>query len=182
MIITEAEKLDGTSLVVDLLRKDGKSLGTAPTKPVGKSGAHFSSSFTPPSVPFKLVLKGQTKKGNGFERHSHSIVKPSNVLIRVLYAKEEYTVPSKGNGRVMFIVYNNGPDEMFGVDVKDTEKFKANLLRPTIRVRQGRASFFSVSFTAKSPASPGGTDAVLVSVTGKTSKTTVGHVVTLMVA
>ena len=82
----------------------------------------------------------------------------------------------------MFMVYNNGPGEMFDVHVKDTEKFKARLLRSTIKARQGRTSFFSVSITAKSPASPGGTDSVLVSVTGKKSKATVGYVVTLMVA
>ncbi|KAL9960335.1 hypothetical protein ACROYT_G033781 [Oculina patagonica] len=182
LIVTEADKLDAMSLDVDLLSKDGNSLGKASAKPVGTSGAHFSASFTPPLVPFRLVLKGKTKKGNKFERSSHSIVTPSNVLIRVLYAKEEYTVPAKGNGYVMFIVYNNGPSEVFDVNVKDTEKFKASLLRPTITVRKGRTSFFSVSFTAKSPATPGGTDAVLVTVTGKTSKVTAAHVVTLMVA
>lgn len=182
LIITEAEKIDVMSLVVDLLSRDGNSLGMASAKPVGTSGAHFSASFTPPSVPFRLVLKGKTKKGNRFERNSHSIVNPSNVLIRVLYAKEEYTVPSKGNGYVMFIVYNNGPSEVFDVHVRNTTRFTASIVRPTITVRKGRTSFFSVSFTAKRPASPGSTDAVLVTITGKTSKATVGHVVTLMVA
>lgn len=182
MIVTEAEKLDGASLAVTLLSMDGKPLGTASVKPVGTSGAHFSASFTPPSVPFRLMLKGKTKRGNKFQRNSHTVAKPSNVLIRVSYAKEEYTVPAKGNGFVMFIVHNNGPTEVFEIDVKDTERFHPTLTRSTITVRKGRKSFFSVSFKAKSPASPGGADAVLVTVTGRTSKTTSGHVVTLMVA
>ena len=182
MIVTEAAKIDGSSLAIVLLSTDGKPLGTAPVKPVGTSGAHFSASFTPPSVPFRLMLKGKTKKGNQFERNSHTVAKPSTVLVRVLYAKEEYTVPAKGNGLVMFIVHNNGPTDVFDIDVKDTEKFQTTLTRSTITVRKGRTSFFSVRFKAKSLASPGGTDAVLVTVTGKTSKTTAGHVVTLMVA
>ena len=104
-----------------------------------------------------------------------------HAVTRLLY-KEEYTVPAKGNGYVMFIVYNNGPSDVFDVHVKNTAKFAASIVRPTIIVRKGRTIFFSVSFTAKSPASPGGTDAVLVTITGKTSKATVGHVATLMVA
>ena len=161
---------------------NGKLLGTAPVKPVGTSGAHFSASFTPPSVDFKLMLKEKTKKGNQFERNSHSVAKPSTLLIRVAYAKEECTVPAKGNGFVMFIVHNNGPTEVFDIHAKDTEKLQSTLTRSTITVRKGRTSFFSVSFKAKSPASPGGTDAVRVTVTGKTSKTTANQVVTLMVA
>ena len=160
---------------------DGNRLGTATVTPHGTSGAHFSASFTPPSEPFKLKLKGTTKKGYAFVRNSHTTVHPSHALIRVLYARNEYTIPAGGSGFVMFVVYNTGPTEIFDIKVKDRLKYVAHLRRTHITVRQGRKSFFSATFKVPSSAARGGSDEVLATITGRTSKKTVGHVVRLMV-
>lgn len=181
LTVAGAKKINSRSLSLDLMSMDGRRLSTATVTPHGTSGAHFSSSFTPPSVPFKLKLKGTTKKGYPFERNSHTTVHPSHALIRVLYARNEYTVPAGGSGFVMFVVYNTGPTEIFDIKVKDLLKYVAHLRRKSIVVRQGRTSFFSVTFKAPSSAARGSGDDVLATITGRTSRKTVGHVVKLMV-
>ena len=84
VIITVAgnEKINKKTLKLDLLREDGALIGQALVSPRGTSGAHFTSSFDPPSVPFTLKLKGKTKKGYNFERLSHNVVQPSPFIIR----------------------------------------------------------------------------------------------------
>ena len=81
----------------------------------------------------------------------------------------------------MFVVYNTGATEIFDIKVKDRLKYVTHLRRTSITVRQGRESFFSVKFMAPSSAPRGGSDEVLATITGRTSKKTVGHVVRLMV-
>lgn len=181
LTVAGADKISKTSLSLDLMSMDERRLGTAAVTPHGSSGAHFSATFTPPSAPFKLKLKGMTKKGYSFERNSHKTVHPSHALIRVLYARNEYTIPAGGSGFVMFVVYNTGATEIFDIKVKDRLKYVAHLRRTSITVRQGRKSFFSVTFKAPSSAPRGGSDEVLATITGRTSKKTVGHVVRLMV-
>ena len=160
---------------------DGRRLGTANVIPQGTSGAHFSASFTPPSVPFNLKLRGTTKKGYSFERNSHSTVHPSHVLIRVLYATNDYTIPVAGSGFVMFAVHNTGPTEVFDIKVKDRLNSRVHLPRNFITVHGGSTSFFSVILNAPSSAARGESDEVLATITGRTSGKTVGHVVKLMV-
>lgn len=163
------------------MSKDGKRLGTTTVTPRGTIGAHFSASFIPPSVSFKLRLRGKTQKGYNFERNSHNVVHPSHALIRVLYARNEFILPAGGSGFVVFVVYNNGPTEIFDVKVKDRLKYVSHLRRTSITVRQGRKSFFSVTFSAPSSAERGKGEEVLATITGHTSKKTVGQVVRLMV-
>ena len=181
LTVTGANKINSGSLSLDLMSLDERRLDTTTVIPQGTSGAHFSASFTAPSVPFKLKLRGTTKKGNSFERNSHSTVHPSHLLIRVLYARDDYTIPAGGRGFVMFVVHNTGPTEVFDIKVKDRLKFVAHLRRNFITVRQGRTSFFSVTFNAPSSAARGENDEVLATITGRTSGKTAGHVVKLMV-
>lgn len=173
--------INSKTLKVDLISKDGKRLRTTDISPRGTSGAHFSASFTPPSVPFSLKLRGKTKKGYSFQRNSRNLVHPSHALIRVLYARNEFTVPRGGKGFVMFVVYNTGKTERFDIKVKDRLKYVARLRRTSITVRKDRKSFFSVTFKAPYSAAPGSSNEVLATVTGRTSKKTVGQVVRLMV-
>lgn len=181
LTVAGANKINSGSLSLDLMSMYGRRLSTAYVTPHGTSGVHFSASFTPPSEPFKLKLRGTTKKRNAFERNSHNTVHPSHSLIRVLYARNEYTIPAGGTGFVMFVVHNTGPTEIFDINIKDRLKFVARLRRNFITVRQGRTSFFSAIFRAPSSATRGENDEVLATITGRTSGKTVGHVVKLMV-
>ena len=179
--VAKAKKINNKDLNLDLMNQDGKFLGTATLTLHGTSGAHFSASFIPPSVSFKLRLRGKTQKGYNFERNSHNVVHPSHALIRVLYARNEFILPAGGSGFVMFVVHNTGPTEIFDIKVKDRLKYVNHLRRTSITVRQGRQNFFSVTFRAPSSAERGKGDEVLATITGRTSKKTVGQIVRLMV-
>lgn len=56
VILTVAgnEKINRSALTLELLSEDGKPLGSAIVSPGRTSGAHFTASFNPPSVPFTL--------------------------------------------------------------------------------------------------------------------------------
>lgn len=179
--VAGAEKINKNALHLDWTNNEGKRFGTVPLVPRGKGSAHFSASFTPPSSPFKLKLRGKTKRGYSLERSSRRIVHPSHALIRVLYAKNEFTVPAGGRGFVLFVVYNTGPTEKFDIKIKNTMGFVHNLRRSSILVRRGRKSYFSVTFRAGSAAKRGKAGEVLATIKGQTSKKTVGQVVRLMV-
>ena len=176
-----SDKIRSTSLNLDILSKDGKVLNTTSVSPVGKSGAHFSVSFSTPTVPFRLKLKGKTKKNFDFERSSHNIVHPSHALVRVLYARNEFTVPIRGRALVIFFVHNTGPTEIFDFKVQESSIFIASVLMPAVRVYQNRSSFLFVRFSAKSTATFGAADNVMVTATGQTSKVSVNHMFSLMV-
>ena len=176
-----SDKILTTSLNLDILSKEGKVLNTTSVSPAGKSGAHFSASFSTPAVPFRLKLRGKTKKNFDFERSSHNIVHPSHALVRVLYARNEFTVPIRGKTLVMFFVYNTGSTEMFDLKVKDSSIFTASVLISAVRVYQNRSGFFFVYFSAKSAAASGAADNVMVTATGQTSKVSVNHVFSMMI-
>ncbi len=181
LIVRGSDKISGASLNLEILSKDDKVLNTTSVIPVGTSGAHFSVAFPTPTVPFKLKLKGKTKKNYDFERNSLNIVHPSRVLVRVLYTQSEFTVPIRGRSLVIFFVYNTDSTEIFEFKVEDSSTFDATVLRPQVRVYKNRSGFFYALFTAKSTATKGAADNVLVTATGLTSKVSVNHVFTLMV-
>ncbi|KAL9985051.1 hypothetical protein ACROYT_G007408 [Oculina patagonica] len=181
LIVRATDKIRSTSLNLEILSKDDKVLIKTTVTPVGTSGAHFLASFSTPTVPFKLKLRGKTKKNFNFERNSANIVHPSRVLVRVLYARSEFTVPIRGRGLVIFFVYNTDATEIFDFKVKDSSTFSATVLRSAVRVYKNRSGFFYAMFTPKSTATSGAADNVLVTATGRTSKVIVNHVFTLMV-
>lgn len=182
LIVRKADKLQAKSLSLAIVKEDGKVINTAPVRAVGKSGTHFSATFATPSVPFKLQLRGKTRKNFDFERNSQSTVNPSHVVLRVLYARNEFTVPKSGYEFAVFFVYNTGAAEVFDFKVVNTAAVKAPLpIKPKI-IKRNRLAFFTVSFTATSLAVPGATDNMLVTVTGRTTKVSDSYVVSLMVA
>lgn len=181
LIVRASDKIRSTSLNLDILSKDGKVLNTTSVSPAGTSGAHFSASFFTPMVPFRLKLRGKTKKNFDFERSSHNIVHPSHALVRVLYARHEFTVPIRGRALVIFFVYNTGSTEMFDFKVKASSIFTSSVLSSPVRVYKNRSGFFFVYFSANSAATSGAADNVMVTATGQTSRVSVNHVFSLMV-
>jgi len=181
LIVRASHRIRSTSLSLVILSKNGAVLNTTSVSPVGTSGAHFSASFATPTVPFRLKLRGRTKKNFDFERSSHNIVHPSHTLIRVRYASHEFTVPIRGSSMVMFLVYNTGSTEMFDLKVQESSIFTASMLMSAVRVHQNRSSFLIVRFSAKSTATSGTADNVIVTATGRTSNVSVNHAFSLMV-
>ena len=176
-----SDRIRSTPLSVDILSEDGTVLNTTSVSPVGTSGAHFSALFYTPTVPFRLRLRGKTKRNFDFERSSRNIIHPSHVLVGVLYTRGEFTVPIRGRELVTFFVYNTASPETFEFKVKESLVFDALVSIPAVRVHKNRSGFFFVYFSAKSTATSGAADNVIVTATGRTSKVTVNHMFSLMV-
>lgn len=155
MIIRGTDKINRTSLNLEIASKDDQILNTTSVNLIGKSGAHFWARFPTPTVPFKLKLKGKTKKNYDFERNAANIVHPSHAVLRVLYATKEFTVPLGGRDLVIFFVYNTGLTEFFDFKVKDSSTFNASVLRRAARVYTNRSGFFYARFSAKPTATAG---------------------------
>ena len=181
LIVRGAEKLQPSSLNLTILNNDGRPLHTASLRQVGGDSVHFSASFPTPAVPFKMQLKGKTKKNFQFERNSQSTVEPSHVVVKLMYARNESTASKSSNEFAMFFIFNSGATEKFKFQIKETVNFKAEYSASPITVYQNRHAVVQVDFIAKSSAVPGSVDQLLVSVTGETSKVTASNIVSLMV-
>ena len=178
----EADKIQSSSLYLNILKEDGSVLRTASVRPAGtRSRAHFSATFVTPSAPFKLQLRGKTKKNFDFERNSKITIQPSHVMVKAIYSASEFTVPKHTSESVMFLVYNTGVTEMFDVSVEGTSVFNAHYQRSHF-VYKDRLAFIDVYFSASPLVAPGTAEGVLVTVTGRTSKATAKTVVSLMVS
>lgn len=178
----EADKVQSSSLYLNILKEDGSILRTASVRPAGTtSGAHFLATFATPSAPFKLQLRGKTKKNFDFERNSKNTIQPSPVMVKAIYSESEFTIPKHTSESIMFFVFNTGLTEMFDVSVDGTPMFNAHYQRSRL-VYQDRLAIIYVYFTASPLAAPGTTRGVLVTVTGRTSKATAKTVVRLMVS
>ena len=178
----EAGKIQSSSLYLNILKEDGSVLRTASVRPAGtRTTAHFSATFVTPSAPFKLQLRGKTKKNFDFERNSKITIQPSHVIVKAIYSASEFTVPKHTSESVMFLVYNTGVTEMFDVSVEGTSVFNAHYQRSHF-VYKDRLAFIDVYFSASPLVAPGTAEGVLVTVTGRTSKATAKTVVSLMVS
>ena len=178
----EADKIQSSSLYLKILKEDGSVLRTVSVRPTGtRSRAHFSATFVTPSAPFKLQLRGKTKKNFNFERNSKITIQPSHVMVKAIYSGSEFTVPKHTREPVTFLVFNTDVTEMFDVSVEATSVFNAHYQRSHL-VYQDRLAIIYAYFTTSPLAAPGNAEGVLVTVTGRTSKATAKTVVSLMVS
>ena len=181
LIVRGAEKLQPSSLKLNILSTDGRPLHTTSLRQVGGDGVHFSASFPTPAEAFNMQLKGKTKKNFQFERNSQSTVEPSHVVVKLMYARNEFTAPKSSYEFAMFFILNSGATEKFKFQIKETVNFKAEYSASLITVYQNRYAVVRVRFIAKSSAVPGSVDQLFVTVTGETSKVTARNIVSLMV-
>ena len=103
LIVRGAEKLQSSTLQLYILGTDGRRLHSNRLRRVGRDGVHFSASFPTPEVPFKMQIKGNTKRNFQFERSSQSTVEPRHVFVKVLYARNEFTAPKSGYEFAIFL-------------------------------------------------------------------------------
>ncbi|XP_044182994.1 von Willebrand factor A domain-containing protein 7-like [Acropora millepora] len=145
LVITLAgsEKVDKSSLRLQLISKDGSHISDVTLQP--RDSVHFSASVVAPAQVFKLKLRGHTRSGSPFQRISRQIIEPSKVLLRVWSASNDYTLPHNRNTVVHFQLCNYGDRERFQVTVKDrlgylvTRRIGSRMARrnscPTLPVR-----------------------------------------------
>lgn len=134
-----------------------------------KKGIRHSFKFFPPNQVFKIKLKGRTKKGHGFERISHSPIKPETLIVKVLFARNDYTLTQGGTGYVIFTIENYGESEVVDITSFGSMGTVERQSRNEARVRKGRKTSFSVSFRGKTKATTGVTVTIVVSVKGRNS-------------
>lgn len=181
LIVRGAEKLQASTLQLYILGTDGRRLRSTRLRKVGRDGVHFSASFPSPTEAFKMQIKGNTKRNFQFERSSQSTVEPSHVVVKVLYARNEFTAPKSSYEFAMFLIINTGITEEFDFKIKETVNFEVRSSANTTMVYQNRQAVISVRFFAKRSAVPGNAEDLLVTVTGKTSRVTATDIVSLMV-
>ena len=164
--------VDQRTLKAELVTLEGDVIKMS--KPVSltskdKRGIRHSFKFYPPNQIFKIKLKGRTKKGNSFERICHTRIKPETLLVKVLFARNDYTISQGSTGYVIFTIENFGNDDV--VDITSfgslgTVERQSQAMR---RVRKGRRTSFSVTFRGNPKATRGVTVTIVVSVKGRIS-------------
>ena len=138
-------------------------------KSEGKNGVRQLFTFTPPGQLFKIKLKGTTKNGNPFERISHNVIKSESLLVKVLFAKNDFTVPQGASTFLLFLVENYGNNEVIDVRLFGSLGTVQRVSRNSVFVRKRRKSSFTVTFSAKATAEKGITITIVVLVKGKSS-------------
>ena len=164
--------VDKKTLKAELITLQGDVIKTS--KPVSltskdKQGIRHSFKFYPPNQIFKIKLKGQTKKGNPFERICHSPIKPETLLVKILFARNDYTIPQGGTGYVIFTIENFGNNDVVDITSFGSLGTVERQSRKFSRVRKGRRSSFSVRFRGNAKATKGVTVTIVVSVKGRNS-------------
>ena len=134
-----------------------------------RKGIRHSFKFYPPNQIFKIKLKGRTKKGNSFERVSHSPIKPESLLVNVMFARNDYTISQGRTGYVIFMIENVGNDEVVDITSFGSLGTVERQSRAMSRIRKGRKTPFSVTFRGNTKAERGVTVTVVVSVKGRKS-------------
>lgn len=157
------------SLIVDVIRVDDGAI----IKRASLSG--ITASFQPPSVPFKLRLRGLTASGFPFERISRKVIRAKSTIIRMVYNRNYLTLP-RGRARlpVRFAIHNNGPTTHFDYRLSTTVAGVTIAQPRTSRfpVSSGKYRYFSARITVPSRLSPGTLVPVLVTAKKRSSRKT----------
>ncbi|XP_031568684.1 von Willebrand factor A domain-containing protein 7-like isoform X4 [Actinia tenebrosa] len=183
VVITLAgnEKTRKNSVVLELITKYGKHIRDLQLTPDSR-GVRYTATFTPPSRPFKLKIKGTTKRGNPFERISRSIVEPKHVQLRVLHSANDFTLRRGTSSTVTFHLYNSANvNKRVKINVKDRLGYaRINGLKVRT-IRRGRWAFFSVLFRTPMSAAIGTCDTAFISVSVNNGAEIVSQPVQLIV-
>ena len=181
LVITLAgsEKVDNSSLRLQLITKDGSHISDVTLQP--RDSVHFSASVMAPAQVFKLKLRGNTRSGSPFQRISRQIIEPSKVLLRVWSASNDYTLPHNGITFLHFQLCNYGVRERFQVTVKERLGY---LVTPRMSRRIARTNScptLAVRARATRTEDIGKIDSIFVMVKGTKTGTIASSIVQLFV-
>ena len=181
--VTGVERIQTNTLKLDVIDDtSGRTLQTLTLKPRTRSKAHFTVSFTPPSKPFKLHMKGRTLAGNAFERSSKKIVKPLTAIVRVYKAMNgQLALPRGRRMYVIMKIFNYGPTEKFDVSINDPLGYSTSRPNQVVKVDSKRDRRFIMFFSASQKAKPGISYPVAVNIKGKTTGVEAAQILNMIV-
>ena len=160
--------INKTSLVLKLMNTAG--LAVLQTHLTEDSAESFTTSFTPPSAPFRFQLSGQTKEGFTFQRLTHNTIQAKSAVLRFIPREDHFRLQPRKRSFVLLEFYNVGPAEWFHIKVHDTRGFARSVFRDTRFVRQGtQTAIFLWLWPTAGKYQKGKTDIVIVSVRGRSS-------------
>ena len=181
LVITLAgsEKVDNSSLRLQLITKDGSHISDVTLQP--RDSVHFSASVIAPAQVFKLKLQGNTRSGRPFQRISRQIIEPSKVLLRVWSASNDYTLPHNGTTFVHFQLCNHGDRERFQVTVKDRLGYLVTRRIGSGIARRNSCRILAVRARSTRTEDIGKIDSIFLMVKGTKSGTVASTIVQLLV-
>ena len=183
MTLGGIENIDATSLRVELVTIFGqvltKETQTCSLQRKDKIGIRQSLTFVLPLVVFNIKLTGKTKKGQQFERICHNSINSESLLIKILYAKNDYTVSSGKSTFIIFTVQNLGAAETVHFEATGSLGTTSVKGRKSRRLR--RRTSFTVIITTDKNTAKGITTTVVAWAKGGKSKSKASISVPLLV-
>lgn len=179
--LTGADKIQTSSLRLSLIDKNGNLIREADSfTPQGKSGVHFLATMSPPTGPFKLLLKGKTKGGYPFKRNSRTVIEAKSAVLTLLYTKHDQTIPAGGTSYAFLILHNSGKTtERFTITATDNLGVVYSFTRSkTVRSKGAKTIVVRVRAGV---GERGKTASVFVRATGGTSKVVASYVLNMLV-
>ena len=169
-------KINKTSLIMKLVNTAGAPILQVDLTEDSASNKSYTTSFIPPSTPFRFQLSGQTKEGFTFQRVTHKTIQANSAVLRVIPGTDDLKLQLGKTSLVMFKLFNVGPSERFKIGVRDDKGFlKFSLVKFTKQNRQ-RTIVVSIRPTGKGY-NKGKTDRVTATVQGESSKVILSVVV-----
>ena len=133
-------------------------------------------------LTFLLFFFAPNNKGNLFKRISRNIVTPKDALLRVVHARNFFTLPTGQRTYVIFEIINGKRyRETFTINARSKLGYMIPLRRSTTVVRAGYFARFSIRLRSTRRSDVGKTEFLTVSVTGKRSRAKSVQIVQLMV-
>ena len=180
--VAGSEKLNKSSLRLQLVTTEGNYISDLTLQPQTQSRFLVDLNAHAPGQPFKLKLKGATQKGYPFERISHKIHKTTTAVLRGTYASNYYTLPLGRTTFIRFQLCNFGATETFDFLVaKDTRCYVLRRRLSPKHVIKGRCKYISIFAKATRSEDVGKTDAVFIILKGRISRTVISETVHLLV-
>lgn len=180
--VAGSEKLNKSSLRLQLVTTDGNYISDLTLQPQNQGRFLVDLNAHAPGQPFKLKLKGATQKGYPFERISHKIHKTTTAVLRGTYASNYYTLPLGRTTFIRFQLCNFGATETFDFLVaKDTRRYVFRRRLSPKHVIKGRCKYISIFAKATRSEDVGKTDAVFIILKGRISRTVISETVHLLV-
>lgn len=117
--VSEMNQINATSLRLRVIYRNGTDGGEFTLHEVGDSGMRYRATIKLNKGPYKLQLRGITKRGHPFTRVAIKNDEAKPFRLRVVYARK-YILPLGKNSTLFLIIENPSAERNFIYNVTDT--------------------------------------------------------------